>query len=104
MGNVFRNFNRTKNPICKTKDRLPMPFVQFQKCRLVAVSCPFEQKFICSSFRQSSTRSCRNRFLLLLPKPGQKLLSGPKISFIGADSNAAEGGLYITLFRLAAGR
>src|SRR5689334_18431636 len=57
--NVFSNFNRTEQPVSKTKYRVPVPIVQLQKGCLVTLSCLFKQKLVCSSLGQSSTRSCR---------------------------------------------
>src|SRR6185369_14732055 len=59
--NVFSNFNRAQQPVSKTKNRVPVPVVQLQKGCLVTLSCLFQQKLVCSSLGQSSTRSCRIR-------------------------------------------
>src|SRR5262245_40026207 len=37
--NVFSNFNRTQQPVSKTKYWVPVPVVQLQKGCLVALSC-----------------------------------------------------------------
>ena len=57
--NVFSNFNRTQQPVSKTKNWFPVSVVQLQKGCLVAVSCLFQQNLVCGSLGQSSTRSCR---------------------------------------------
>src|ERR1044072_1381910 len=56
---VFSNFNRAEQPVSKTKDRVPVSVVQLQKGCLVTLSCLFQQKLVCSSLGESSTRSCR---------------------------------------------
>src|SRR5262245_36328681 len=57
--NVFSNFNRTKQPVSETKYWVPVPVVQLQKGCLLALSCLLQQKLVCDSLGQSSTRSCR---------------------------------------------
>src|SRR6266498_3139016 len=71
---VFSHLDRAQKSVGKSKDSIPVPLVQPNKSCLVAASCPFKQKFVCCSIWQSSTRSCRNRFLLLLPRKRQKIL------------------------------
>src|SRR6266498_2503759 len=72
---VFSHLDRAQKSVGKSKDSIPVPLVQPNKSCLVAASCPFKQKLVCCSIWQSSTRSCRNRFLLLLPRKGQKIRS-----------------------------
>jgi hypothetical protein len=77
-----------------------MALVQFSKSFVVAISCPFKQEFVCGSLGPSSTQSCRNRFLLLLPTTTKKLR--PVKKFIVRDRfQPAKIGKYTAVFRLS---
>jgi hypothetical protein len=54
MSYVFSNFNRTQQPVSKTKNWFPVPFVQRQKGCLVTLSCLVQQNLVCGSLGQSA--------------------------------------------------
>src|SRR4030095_12706813 len=57
---ILSQVSSAQKPVGKTKNRNPVALIQFDESRLVTSPCLYQQKFVCDSLWQSSTRSCRN--------------------------------------------
>ena len=57
MRNVFGDLYASRQPICKSKDRIAMPFIDLKESRRFASPCPFKQKFVCDSVWQTALDS-----------------------------------------------
>jgi hypothetical protein len=64
---VFGDLDRPRQPIRKSENCRPVPFVQVNKSRRITSSCHFKQKFVCVSFRQSALVSVGTASYLVLP-------------------------------------